>query len=532
MVAPALTWPKTAIARTLPFIAGVAFVATVVTGDWSAAPSVTRDEPVRMLIGAPATIDPAVAGDAGSAAIIAQLFEGLVTFDADLQVRPALARSWAVKDGGRRIVFQLRDGLAFSDGTPLTGADVVRSWLRLIAPGAPSPLVSLMFDVQGALAFARGEVRDPARVGLRAEGLVVTIDLVRPAADFVNVVAGPTFAVVPPAIDSDPGVLRAGTQIGSGGYTLAAAMAGSSTLAANPHYWAGPPAISTIELIHDLGGRATVAAYEAGDLDYAPIGDFDASWIAYDEALGPDLRTVSSLSVQYYGFDTSRPPFDDARVRRAVGLAVDWRRIVELGAQASETLANSMVPIGIPGRSERDFLPQHDPVEARRLLAEAGYPGGAGFPLVTFMTFGGGHDAAILLEIRRELRIPVAYETMSDGYFDRLASEPPHIWSLGWVADYPGPNDFLGVLLGSDSSNNYGHWLSGDFDTAIAEALAAVDPSVARAAYDRAESIIQRDVPLVPLSYGTGWALSTDGLLGAGQNGLGFIRMAGLAWAD
>jgi ABC-type oligopeptide transport system substrate-binding subunit len=119
-----------------------------------------------------------------------------------------------------------------------------------------------------------------------------------------------------------------------------------------------------------------------------------------------------------------------------------------------------------------------------------------------------------------------------DTYFDRLANEPPHIWSLGWVADYPGPNDFLGVLLGSDSSNNYGRYRSAEFDAAIAEAGAATDPATARAAYDRAEEIIQRDVPVVPLSYATGWALSRPNLLGAGQNGLGTIRMAGLAWAD
>jgi oligopeptide transport system substrate-binding protein len=241
---------------------------------------------------------------------------------------------------------------------------------------------------------------------------------------------------------------------------------------------------------------------------------------------------VYKRQVLYYGFDTSRPPFDDPQVRRAVGMAVDWRRIVDLGGGDSETVANSMVPLGIPGRSERDFLPAHDPVEARRQLAEAGYPGGAGFPDVTFQTFGGGYDEAIVSEIRRELGISVTYETMSDGYFDRLATEPPHIWSLGWVADYPGPNDFLGVLLGSDSSNNYGRWSSPEFDAAVADALAAADEPTARAAYDRAEEIVQRDVPVVPLSYGTGWALSAPGLLGAGQNGLGLIRMAGLAWAD
>ena len=88
------------------------------------------------------------------------------------------------------------------------------------------------------------------------------------------------------------------------------------------------------------------------------------------------------------------------------------------------------------------------------------------------------------------------------------------------------------MLLGSDSTNDYGHWTSDEFDAAIADAAAAGDAAAESAAYDRAETIVQRDVPVVPLAYGTGWALSRTGLLGAGQNGLGIIRMAGLAWAD
>jgi oligopeptide transport system substrate-binding protein len=106
------------------------------------------------------------------------------------------------------------------------------------------------------------------------------------------------------------------------------------------------------------------------------------------------------------------------------------------------------------------------------------------------------------------------------------------MWSLAWVADYPGRNDFLGVLLGTGASNNYGKWSSAAFDAAIAEAGSATDPAVASAAYDRAEGIVRDDVPVVPLLYGPGWSLSRTGLLGAGQNGLGIVRMAGLAWAD
>jgi oligopeptide transport system substrate-binding protein len=498
-------------------------------------PASAADGTARILLGAPTTLDPAAAGDAGSAALIAQLFETLTTFDAERTLRPALAESWRVEDGGLRVVFVIRDGLRFSDGSPLEAADVVRSWLRLVDPERPSPLVSLMADVRGALAYASGQgsIDD---VGIRADADAneVVVEMLRPGGDLINIVASSTFAVVPAAIDEDPAALAPGDGfVASGGYRLAGVSATTLELAANPEYWAGPPALGAITLVTDLGGASPVEAFEDGDLDYAPIGSFDASWIAYDEDLGPALREVPSLSTNYYGFDVRDPPFDDVRVRQAFAAAVDWRRIARLSDSDPATVATSMVPPGIPGRSDVDFLPAYDPDGARALLAEAGFPDGAGFPDVVLLTGGTPWDEAIIVELQRELGITLQSEVMDFGsYFERLDTDPPAMWSLSWVADYPGRNDFLGVLLATGSSNNYGRWSSDAFDAAIAEAGAATDPEGASAAYDRAEAIVRDEAPVIPLSYGTGWALSRDGLLGAGQNGMGILRMAGLAWAD
>jgi oligopeptide transport system substrate-binding protein len=491
----------------------------------------TKDT-VRILIGVPTTLDPAAQGDIGSAAVSAQLFEGLTAIDADLQVRPALAASWDLLDGGRRIVFHLRPGLTFSDGSPITAADVVRSWLRVVNPEAPSPLVSLFGGVEGAIAYARGENRDPDSVGLTANGLDLEVRLVRPASDFPAIVASPTFAIIPAAVDTNPSALLPEGFVGSGAYVLKAVTDEKTTLAANAKYWAGPPAIPTVELVHDIGGRSPVAAFEDGDLDLTSIFNFDATWIAYDETLGPQLREERSLSVNYYGFDTTRPPFDDVRVRQAFAHAVDWRRLVQLVSGDTAIVASGMVPEGIPGRTDTDFLPAYDPDGARALLAEAGYPGGRGFPATTFMTFGMSYDTAVVSEIKRELGIDLEYETMTGDYFGRLAADPPQIWSMGWVADYPSPNDFLGILLGTGASNNYGGWSSAPFDAAIVEALETADPAAIRAAYDVAEGIVRDDAPVIPLAYDVGWTLARDGLLGAHENGLGIIRMAGLAWND
>jgi ABC-type transport system substrate-binding protein len=188
-----------------------------------------------------------------------------------------------------------------------------------------------------------------------------------------------------------------------------------------------------------------------------------------------------------------------------------------------------MVPPGIPGRSATDFLPAHDPDGARQLLADAGFANGAGFPEVTLLG-GGIADRAFAAEIQRELGVTVNIEVQGPGFFDRLTDDPPEMFAMGWIADYPGPNDFLGILLGTGASNNYGRWSSPAFDKSIIDALATSDAAAARTAFDAAEGIVRDEAPAIPLTYDVGWSLARKGLLGAYDNGLGIVRMAGLAW--
>lgn len=495
------------------------------------APTVdAASDTVSVSAGAPATLDPAAEGDSGTAAITAQLFETLTAFDPGLNLRPALASSWDVLDGGRHVRFHLRPGLQFSDGSPLTGADVVRSWLRLLDPAAPSPLAALATDIVGAADFLAGRSQDAASVGLSATGQDVDVRLVRPT-DFASVVSSPTFGIVPASIADDT-IADPARFVGSGAYRLAGSDATTLTLTANEHYWAGMPRIRTVKLVTDLGGRSPVEAFSAGQLDYAPISPFDASWIAYDATLGPSLVESPALALDYFGFDTSRPPFSDVRLRQAVAMAVDWKRIASLVSSGRATPATSMVPAGVPGRGTADFSPPHDVARARALLAAAGHPGGSGLSIV-LVTGGSPYDEAVASDLRTNLGLTVDVEHVTtDAYFSRLESDPPAMWELGWVADYPSPNDFLGVLLGSGSSSNYSRWRSSEFDAAVADAVSAPDPAGARAAYDRAEAIVQRDVPAIPVASSSQWTLVRHGLLGAGENGLGILRLAGLAWGN
>ena len=295
-------------------------------------------------------------------------------------------------------------------------------------------------------------------------------------------------------------------------YVLSGTTQTGLTLTANPHYWAGKPAIDTIELVDDLGGRSQVDAFQSNELDYAPLNGADASWIAYDRTLGPQLRQVGSLSVQYYGFDTSRPPFDDVRVRRAIGEAVDWRRLAALaGSDGSVEVANSMVPPGIPGRSDADFVPTYDPAAARQLLAEAGYPGGAGFPATTLMTGGGPFDEAIVDDGEARTRDqPVVRD---DGR--RLLRSPGH-----------GPATDVDARLGrglSRAATTSWASCSGRARRRTTDAGARPrsmrrSPRPARrpirhavsAAFDKAEAVVRDDVPVVPRRLRSGLGAVAD----------------------
>jgi oligopeptide transport system substrate-binding protein len=486
---------------------------------------------VRILVGQPATFDPAAQADATTAAITAQLHETLTVYDAALQLQPALAGSWEVATDGRKVTFHLRDGLSFSDGTPLTAADVVGSWLRLIDPQSPSPLAALMIDVKGARDHVTGRETDPAAVGLKASGNDVIVELERPGADFPAIVSAPIFGIVPPTAWRDRSSAAFGPgQPVSGGYEIASVDSTQIVLQANAHFWAGPPAIPTVKLVLDIGGRSPVAAFEADDVDYAQVPSFDAPWIPYDPTLGPQLRQASSLDLSYLALDTSRAPFDDVRVRQALGAAVDWQRVVNLTSPGGQVAATSMVPPGIPGGGKQSWLPKYDPDHARELLAQAGYPGGAGLPPIEFGTGGYPAASAIAADLERELGMHVD-QVEYDDHLARISSAPPNLWATGWIADYVGPNDFLGVLLETGSNDNNGQWSSAAFDKAIADALSTREAGAAQAAYERALAEIQAEVPVVPLFHSTSWALSRDGLLGAADNGLEILRMAGMAWA-
>jgi ABC-type oligopeptide transport system substrate-binding subunit len=475
----------------------------------------------------PFTWDPARAGDAGTASVLAQMFEGLTAFDANGGVQPALAQTWSVSDDGRQITFQMRPGLLYSDDTPIRAQDVVDSWLALLDPARPSPLATLLADVTGAREYLGGAA-GPGDVGLRAiSDVTLEVSLDRPATYFIAATASPSLGVVPPSqlgrLDSSlPSVV-------SGAYLPELSGGSVIHLTGNPNYWAGLPALDEIDLVTDFGGRNATDMFASGEVDYVEISNIDVPWVRYDAVLGPQLRSADGLTVNYYGFTTTIAPFDDPEVRLAFAEAVDWQRIARLGGDVPAT---SMVPEGIAGRDDANHQPPFDPEDARARLAAAGYPGGQGLPPITLTTYGVGYESTVAAELKANLGVTVQIEALDfNGYSDEVEnSNKPQIWTLSWIADYPHPHDFLGLLLQTGSTSNTGHWSNPDYDALLEQAGATADPDEQAQIYGQAQEILETEVPVVPVYYDRSFALSRTGLLGAVESGVGFIRYAGLAW--
>lgn len=507
----------------------VGFLIAIVIGVAACVPTPGQNGNVDARIGSSDvfTWDPALESDAGTASVLAQVYEGLTTFDAESNVQPALAESWNIDQNGQRITFQLRPDIKYSDGTPIAAQDVVNSWLRLIDPKNPTTLSSLLADVAGAADYQAGKGALDA-VGLHANGNQVEVDLRSPATYFLAVTASPSLAVVPPSIigrvDSAP------PTVVSGAYAPTTPSAGLIHLSANRNYWAGTAPLGEIDLVTDFSGTSGAQMFDEGKLDYVGIGGGDASWIAYDPNLGPQLRKIDSFGLSYYGFNTNVAPFDDAKVRLAFAEAVDWNRIVTL---AGATLATSMVPPGVPGGDNAQHRPRFDVADAKAQLAAAGFPNGQSFPPVTLATYGVGYEQTVAKELAANLGVTVNVEALDfEHYLDQVGTATaPTMWSLSWIADYPHAHDFLGLLLQTGSTSNTGKWSNPDYDKLINQAASTADPQQQAAYYSQAQQILTTDVPAIPVSYDESWALGRTGLLGAVQSGVGLIRYAGMAWA-
>ena len=467
----------------------------------------------------------------GTIQVLLQLYAGLTRLDENVQPYPSLARSWDVTDDGLTYTFTLQDDLRFSDGSPLDASDVRRSWLRLLDPATGGSGAAFLAGIAGATAYAAGEA-DAEDVGIEVpDDRTVVVTLAHPASHFLAVLGTPATFVVPRTADETDAWATPDDFVGSGPYVVDSFTPELVVLRANEHYVGGPPSIEEIRIVTDLENNDATTAFEDGELDLAGVPGYDAGWIRFDASLGPHLHQAGSLSVEYFGFDTTRPPFDDARVRRAFLLALDRPRLVTLASGQAAEPASSLVPPALwPEGMEPDEPGSVD--DALALLEEAGYgdPGDLGEITVSVSMFG----ASGVMEVwREELGVDLVLETMDfEVYLDALEDEPPQIFTVNWVADYPSPQALYGLLLAPGADSNWGRWDDPRFVELLEAAAAADDPVEQAARYVEVDEYVDDQAPVIPYQYGEDWWLVRSGLRGAQTLTTGLLDFGRLSWAD
>jgi ABC-type transport system substrate-binding protein len=506
---------------------GVVVLALALTSSLPAHRAQAADGALRYLASEVKTLDPAFINDASDVQLLLQLYAGLTRLDEEGEPYPSLAESWVLSDDARTYTFTLRDDLSFSDGSPLRADDVRRSWLRILDPATGSTAPDVLSVIAGAPERLAGGPE--SEVGIEAENATTLVVRLRhPAGYFPAIAATPTAFVVPPTADATQEWQSVDGFIGSGPYVAESLDDSRLVLRANPEYVAGPPPIGQVDWITQVDSDS-VAAYADDQVDLAGVGSFTASWIAFDPDFGPALHQAASLNVQYFGFDASRPPFDDARVRRAFALALDRSRLVTLAEGTAGAPASSVVPPALwPDDLPADL--QHDPQGARRLLDEAGYADRNDMGVITVADVGLGVDPAVAVW-RDELGARITVEGMDFGdYLRDLGSEPPQIFTINWIADYPSPYALYSLLLLPNAASNYGRWSDDEFVSLLEAASAAEGDATQASAYAAVDAYIDEQAPVIPWSYPVGWWLVRPGLRGLGNLTTGILDFGRVSW--
>ena len=494
---------------------------------FSGATTAAAGPPLRYLAGPAGTLDPAFISSAGDVQFLLQLYAGLTRLDETGEPYPSLASGWEISDDGLTYEFAIRDDLQFSDGSPLTAEDVRRSWLRLLDPATAATAPDVLSVVRGASERLTGETSE-AEVGITApDATTLIVELRHPASYFLDIVATPATFVVPRDADATASWQTVEDFVGSGPYVVDGTQDADLVLRANERYVAGPPPIDEVRWVGNADGDAATA-FADGRLDLAGVPGWDATWIAYDAGLGPNLHAAEPLVTSYFGFDTTNPPFDDPDVRRAFLLALDRERLLPLAEGASSQAAGSLVP---PAIWPEGFSPEleFDPDAARDLLDAAGYADRS--ELGTIVVNGSGLGVEPAVEAwREELGVDIAIENMNFGDFlDVLEVRPPQIFTVSWIADYASPHALYGLLLDSGAASNWGDWRDPHF-VELLEAAAAAPIDELGPAYDAVEAHAAEQAPVIPWAYGETWWLVADGLRGLGNLTVGLIDFGRVSW--
>jgi len=472
----------------------------------------------------PETLDPGLITGQPEGRVANALFEGLLSFDQAGKPQPGMAESWEVSADGRVYIFRLRNGVVWSDGTPLTARDFVASWRRTLDPATASEYAYQLHYVKNARAFNEGTITDFSTVGVSApDDRTLRVELENPTPFFLDLCAFVTLLPVPLHAVERHGDswIKSGNLVGNGAYTLESwRLNDRIRLRKNPRYWnADQVSMETIDILPVSKGNTAFNLYASGQADLMMDKGLVPPALLGEIKKRDDFHAAPFLGTYFLRYNCAKGPLTDPRVRRAFSLVIDKPSIVERITRAGELPADSFVPPGAGGYEAYVGAGGRNPDEARRLLAEAGFPGGEGFPLVTYLYSEGELNEAIAIELqsmwRRELGVNVQLLRQEwKVYLRSLSSMDYDIARSSWVGDYPDPNTFLDMFV-TDGGNNRTGWSDPAYDKLIAEAAAETDPARRHDILRAAEKIlVGEQMPVCPLYFYVGIQLYDGQKLG------------------
>jgi ABC-type oligopeptide transport system substrate-binding subunit len=452
----------------------------------------------------PTTLDPGLSYDSNSGRIIRHLFCGLVELTPDLGISPELAESWEISSDGLRIVFQLAEGLRWSDGVPLTAGDFEYAWKRNLHPSMFKNPAQLLYDVAGGESYHQGLKSDPDVVGVRAVGArVLEVELVTSCGYFLYLLAkNPvTFPIPRHAIETHgESWTRSDNLVCNGPFVVKDRVKGKViTLERNPHYhrtFRGN--LDRVEILtEDL--PSYIRLYETNQLDEVKL----SSWEFQDAmAKYPDEYSVSpNFSTMFILFNLSIHPLNDVRIRRAFALATDreaWCEVLHGGSGIPAV--GGVVPPHLPG-SLIDSIVSFDPERAAKLIAEAGFPAGIGFPELSLMVTASGdieQEHWLTHQWSKHLGINAQLEVVEwDKVVSRVRRGEYSLALRTWFADYPDSDSFLRTNI----TLFQGGWDHPEFRQLVNRARVSRDQNERVQLYQSAEAIIVDQVPVIPMSH-------------------------------
>jgi oligopeptide transport system substrate-binding protein len=478
----------------------------------------------------PTTLDPALSGDTNSCQYVIQIFSGLVKLGDDLEPAPDIAESWDVSDDGCTFTFHLRDDVTFQDGRKVTAADFKYSWERACDPATDSMVAATYLgDIVGVKEVVAGNTKEISGVQVVSDyTLQVTIDA--PKSYFLAKLTHPTAMVV-----DRNNVAKGGAwwrqPNGTGAFKLKEWQQSSKlVLERNSNYYGEVASLEYVEVQMYTGNEMSL--YETGAIDVAGVYTTDIDRITDKD--GPfynEYHVSPLLNFSWIGFNTAEPPFDDVNVRKAFTMAIDKDKIINLTLRNLVQNAEGILPPGIPGYNENLVGLEYNVAKAKALIAASKYESVENLPPITFTTSGYGGAInqtleAMIVQWRENLGVEVKVRQLEpDFYLYHLKDEVDNMYDMGWIADYPHPQDFLDVLFGSGVEYNYGGYSNPALDALLAQAGVEQNTTKSLEMYQQAERMLVDDAAILPLWFGENYILVKPYITGYEPNAMGYVLL-------